>query len=213
MEKELEDLRENYGKRELNENLCPESPFELFELWINEAISLIQIDANAMALTTVGADGQPSSRMVLLKGFVQEKFYFYTHYFGRKGNQMKANPKVALLFWWKELERQVRIEGFVQKTSQDESRAYFQSRPKGSQIGSSASPQSTLITKEQLIQNFKLLEDKYRNVEKLPLPDDWGGYEVTPHLMEFWQGRPNRMHDRIEYVLKENIWVRCRLAP
>jgi pyridoxamine-phosphate oxidase len=187
--------------------------FLLIQQWLDEATRSIENDSNAMILSTAGIDGQPSSRAVLLKEVHQDKFVFYTNYEGHKGMQMAENPKVSLLFWWKELERQIRIEGIVEKVSLETSETYFHSRPKGSQIGATASPQSQITSKEQLIQNFEVIEKKYKDQEELPLPAHWGGYSVTAHLIEFWQGRPNRMHDRIEYILENKVWAKNRLAP
>lgn len=213
MEKKLADLRENYGIKELNANNCPDNPFVLFDLWLNEAMDTIPADANAMTLSTVGADGQPSSRTVLLKGVNEQEFLFFTHYTGKKGWQIEENPKISLLFWWKELERQVRIEGVAKKVSREKSEDYFHTRPKGSQIGAAASPQSQVIIKEELIKKFIHLENLYQDTDNIPLPENWGGYAVTPNLIEFWQGRPNRMHDRVEYKLQNQLWIKQRLAP
>lgn len=213
MEKKLADLRENYGIKELLEEQCPENPFELFSLWMSEATDTIPNDANAMTICTVGIDGQPSARTVLLKGITDEEFLFFTHYTGKKGLQIAENPKVSILFWWKELERQVRIEGIARKISREKSEEYFHTRPKGSQIGALASPQSQVISKEQLQQRFEDFDLQFQEQKNIPLPDHWGGYAVQPHLIEFWQGRPNRMHDRIEYQLINNVWTKNRLAP
>lgn len=213
MEKTLAELRETYGKNELLEAQCPENPYLLIQQWLEEATRTIENDANAMFLSTVGSDGQPSSRTVLLKEVHEDKFVFFTNYEGRKGVQMAQNPKVSLLFWWKELERQIRIEGIVEKVPKEVSETYFHSRPYGSQIGATASPQSQITTKEQLLHNFEVIGEKYKDQDELPLPAHWGGYAVTAHLIEFWQGRPNRMHDRVEYQLENNVWVKNRLAP
>lgn len=213
MEKDLSALRENYAKRELEENNCPEQPFELFKLWLNEAIEEISVDANAMILSTVGKDLQPTSRTVLLKALEGEELVFYTHYDSKKGLEINSNPKVSLIFWWKELERQVRIEGIAHKISKERSEAYFHQRPKGSQIGATASPQSKTITKEKLLENFKQIEDQFKDAKNLPLPNEWGGYAIQPNLFEFWQGRPNRMHDRVEYQLIDQTWIKNRLSP
>ena len=213
MEKKLADHRENYEKHELLESQCPENPFDLVEQWISEATKALENDVNAMFLSTAGNDDQPSSRAVLLKEIYEEKFVFYTNYESRKGIQISENPKVSLLFWWKELERQIRIDGIAEKVSRETSEAYFHIRPVGSQIGAVASPQSQIVTKDQLIQSFEEADNKYKGLTQIPLPAQWGGYTVTPHLIESWQGRPNRMHDRIEYILEENVWVKNRLAP
>ncbi len=209
----LSNLRENYGIRELNETNCPETPFPLFELWMAEAVEKIDVDANSMIISTTGKDMQPSSRAVLLKDFTDNQFIFYTHYTSKKGIQISENSKVSLLFWWKELERQIRIEGQAHKIPREISEAYFHSRPKGSQIGAMASTQSSDCTKELLQKNFDQIEAQFKEDKNIPLPKDWGGYAVTPVLIEFWQGRPNRMHDRIEYRLFNKNWQKRRLAP
>ena len=214
MEKDLTDLRENYKKGELNEKDCPENPLVLFDKWLNEAINVIKEDANAMTVSTADAHGHPSSRNVLLKQVHENKFVFYTHYNSKKGKQIAENPNVCILFWWKELERQVRIEGTAEKVSKAMSEHYFHSRPIASQIGSAASPQSQEVTQEQLAQNFKDLDEKYGQLSQMPKPDDWGGYAITPNLIEFWQGRPNRLHDRVEYQIDgQGNWNKRRIAP
>ncbi|MCO5233663.1 MAG: pyridoxamine 5'-phosphate oxidase [Chitinophagales bacterium] len=213
MSKKLADLRVKYGIKELEEQSCPESPMVLFEQWMNEAIECISFDANAMAISTVDYQNRPSSRMVLLKEIKDGHFIFFTHYDGKKGLQIEKNSHVALLFWWKELERQVRIEGIAHKISKSESEEYFHSRPRGSQIGALASHQSQATTKNALIENYGKLEEKFKNTAIIPLSDNWGGYAIEPQLIEFWQGRPNRMHDRVEYLLEDSIWTRRRLAP
>lgn len=213
MEKILADLRENYGKNSLSEKDCPENPFDLFQLWLNEAMKNISIDPNAMTVCTVDALGRPSARTVLLKGISDEGFMFYTHYTSKKGREIAENPNVSLLIWWRELERQVRIDGIAEKVSREKSEIYFHTRPKGSQIGAAASPQSTEISKEALEENFRLLNEKFAKEDEIPLPDNWGGYLVKPRLIEFWQGRPNRMHDRVEYQCVDSEWKKRRLAP
>jgi pyridoxamine 5'-phosphate oxidase len=214
MEKPLADLRENYGYGALLEADCPDAPRPLFEKWLKEAMEREKPDPNAMTLCTVSADGQPSARTVLLKGITDEDgFLLFTHYTGKKGKEIGENDKVALLFWWRQLERQVRIEGRATKVSREKSEAYFHTRPKGSQIGAAASPQSEVVSREALLQSFEALTSQYRDEEKIPLPDNWGGYEVQAQLIEFWQGRPNRLHDRIQYRLVDGIWLKERLAP
>jgi pyridoxamine 5'-phosphate oxidase len=214
MEKPLADLRENYGYGALTEADCPAHPRPLFEKWLQEAMETEKPDPNAMTLCTVGPNGQPSARTVLLKGLTDEDgFLLFTHYTGKKGKEIAHNDQVALLFWWRNLERQVRIEGRATKVSREKSEAYFHTRPKGSQIGAAASPQSEVVSRDALLQSFNELTEKFRAVEQIPLPDNWGGYEVQPKLIEFWQGRPNRLHDRIQYQLTEQGWVKERLAP
>ena len=214
MEKPLADLRENYGQKELLEENCPNDPILFFDQWLNEALETIEIDANAMTIVTVNAAGQPSARTVLLKAVTDGQFLFFTHYTGLKGIEISENNKVAILFWWKELERQVRIEGTAERISRERSEAYFHTRPKGSQIGAVASPQSQVITREALLDNFRKYEELFKTAEQVPLPENWGGYAVTPTLIEFWQGRPNRLHDRIQYTRNaDHSWKIERLAP
>jgi pyridoxamine 5'-phosphate oxidase len=207
-------IRQPYLKHELREADLQPDPFSQFRLWWEDVIASNIEEANAMTLSTVDAVGRPSSRIVLLKGIVDDGFEFFTNYKSRKAMDMELNPHVALLFFWKELERQVRIEGAVTKVSREKSLAYFQSRPKGSQIGAWASPQSELIDdRNELLDAVRRLEEQYRHDEKLPLPDFWGGYVVIPSLFEFWQGRDNRLHDRFRYVKGNDGWTINRLAP
>jgi pyridoxamine 5'-phosphate oxidase len=214
MEKPLADLRENYGFGALLEADCPDIPRPLFEKWLSEAMAQEKPDPNAMTLCTVNADGQPSARTVLLKGITDEDgFLLFTHYTGKKGKDIEENDKVALLFWWRNLERQVRIEGSASKVSREKSQAYFHTRPKGSQIGAAASPQSEVVSRAALLESFEALTKRYADAEQIPLPENWGGYEVKPQLIEFWQGRPNRLHDRIQYRLVDGQWLKERLAP
>lgn len=214
MEKPLADLRENYGYGALVEEDCPNEPMPLFEKWLGEAMKSVQLEPNAMTLVTVAPNGQPSARTVLLKGITDNGgFLLFTHYTGKKGKEMEENNRVCLLFWWRELERQVRIEGRANKVSREKSEAYFHTRPLGSQIGAAASPQSEVISREDLLKNFEQLQHQYENAKNIPLPENWGGYEVIPELIEFWQGRPNRLHDRIQYTKQDGSWKIERLAP
>jgi pyridoxamine 5'-phosphate oxidase len=167
-----------------------------------------------MCLATVSPDGRPSQRIVLLKGVEENKFLFYTNYQSKKGSQLEMNPVCALTFFWPELERQVRIEGTVERVSTEKSTEYFQSRPRGSQLGAWASPQSSAIKDRSLLEQRLLdMEKKFADVPVVPKPQQWGGYAVTPFLIEFWQGRPNRLHDRIEFVKADAGWSINRLAP
>jgi pyridoxamine 5'-phosphate oxidase len=167
-----------------------------------------------MNLSTVNADGKPSSRIVLLKGIESRKLLFYTNYQSRKGKELDANPVCAITFFWPDLERQVRIEGVVERVSEKTSEAYFQSRPRASQVGAWASPQSSPISNRSLLEDRALeIERKYKDFEKLPKPHQWGGYAVEPLMIEFWQGRASRLHDRLEYTKVENDWKILRLAP
>jgi len=187
----------------------------MFRRWWHEAIESEIDETNAMTLATVNQSGQPSARIVLLKGLHPDGFEFFTNYQSQKAMDMEANQHVALLFFWKELERQVRIEGIVEKVSRERSEAYFQSRPRGSQIGAWSSPQTQVIPERSVIENnIKTTEEKYAELDPLPLPDHWGGYLVRPHQYEFWQGRADRLHDRFRYQSgTSGIWHIERLAP
>ncbi|NBP69622.1 MAG: pyridoxamine 5'-phosphate oxidase [Cytophagia bacterium] len=211
---ELHALRTEYAKASLDITTVSKDPFQQFEKWLTEAINAGVKEANAMCLATIGADGRPSQRIVLLKGVEENKFLFYTNYQSKKGTHLAANPICALNFFWPDLERQVRIEGVVERVSAEKSTEYFQSRPRGSQLGAWVSPQSAAIKDRQLLENrLKEIESKFEGVEKLPKPQQWGGYAVDPLMFEFWQGRPSRLHDRIEFVKVENDWAINRLAP
>ncbi len=207
-------LRRNYALESLSETDALPDPVAQFAAWFNEALNSQLREPNAMTLATATRDGYPSARTVLLKGFDNEGFVFYTNYESRKGAELLENPRAALLFTWLELERQVRIEGPVEKVSPDESLRYFQSRPKGSQIGAWASPQSRVIPNRELLEkNVVELLKTYAEAEALPRPPFWGGYRVKPTRVEFWQGRESRLHDRIQYVRGEDGWTVERLAP
>lgn len=211
---ELHSLRTEYAKASLDISSVNTDPFLQFEKWLTEAINAGVKEANAMCLATIGEDGRPSQRIVLLKGVEDKKFIFYTNYQSRKGTQLDANPICALNFFWPDLERQIRIEGVVNRISVEKSTEYFQSRPRSSQLGAWVSPQSSAIKDRQLLEDrLAEMEKKFNGVEKLPKPQQWGGYGVEPVLMEFWQGRPSRLHDRLEYVKVDNEWKINRLAP
>jgi pyridoxamine 5'-phosphate oxidase len=211
---ELHALRTEYAKASLDISSVSTDPFLQFEKWLTEAINAGVKEANAMCLASIGEDGRPSQRIVLLKGVEDKKFVFYTNYQSRKGTQLDANPICALNFFWPDLERQIRIEGVVNRISAEKSTEYFQSRPRSSQLGAWVSPQSSPIKDRQLLEDrFAEMEKKFDGVEKLPKPQQWGGYGVEPILIEFWQGRPSRLHDRLEYVKVDNEWNINRLAP
>lgn len=212
---DIENLRKDYRADSLDKSDVNPDPFLQFRKWFQEAMDARLPEPNAMTLATCTPDGYPSARIVLLKGFTPEGFEFYTNYDSRKGGQLRANPRAALVFLWLELQRQVRIEGRVERLAPVKSTEYFQSRPKGSQVGAWASPQSRVISaREVLEQEVERLEKQYAAVEKLPRPDNWGGYLVIPHRFEFWQGRSNRLHDRIQYRRMETeAWELERLAP
>ena len=214
--KKIEDFRKSYHKGTLDAEDLHSSPIEQFLLWWNEATLAEIVEPNAMTLATVNQAGQPSARIVLLKGVTHEGFEFFTNYQSQKARDMEDNPQVALVFLWKELERQIRIEGQVQKLSREKSISYFQSRPRDSQIGTWASPQSKAIANRNVLEDqVKLIRDQYEGVDPLPCPDHWGGYLVRPNYIEFWQGRPDRLHDRFRYLKNENAgnWSIDRLAP
>lgn len=211
---DLAALRRNYALESLSEKDVAADPIEQFDRWFREAMNSQLPEPNAMTLATASRDGSPSARTVLLKNFDRQGFVFYTNYESRKGAELAENPRAALLFTWLELERQVRIEGVVEKNSPAESLEYFQSRPKGSQIGAWASPQSRLIEGRTVLeQNVADLESTYAAAERLPLPPFWGGYRVLPQVIEFWQGRESRLHDRILYTRNNDSWIIGRLAP
>jgi len=209
----LADLRQNYEKGALDEAPLPADPFVLFRLWLDDAIAAGVLEPNAMALATVSADGQPSCRTVLLKGFDERGFSFFTNYDSRKSCELTANPKAALTLFWKERERQVCVRGVTSRLSREESNAYFQSRPYGSQLGAWASEQSEVIPDRAWLENREReLRAQYPEGQ-VPIPPNWGGFVLAPHEFEFWQGRPSRLHDRILFSLQNGIWTRARLAP
>ena len=215
MNKDLSDYRKSYEKKELLEANCPENPIELFQEWFLCADQTDNVDeSNAMTLSTIGTDGFPKSRIVLLKKFTWEGFIFYTNYNSEKGKAIANNNNVCLSFFWPSLEQQIIIKGKAEKIAENLSDGYFESRPDGSKLGAWASNQSSVISsREELDQNLKSFETKYKNQE-IPRPDHWGGFVVKPESIEFWQGRPNRMHDRIRYTLQKDFnWKMERLAP
>ncbi|MGK7877475.1 MAG: pyridoxamine 5'-phosphate oxidase [Xenococcaceae cyanobacterium] len=208
------DLRQNYTRAGLSEADADPNPFKQFKTWFQQAVLAQLPEPNAMTIATTTSDGKPSARMVLLKDFDERGFVFYTNYESIKGQQLVANPWAALVFWWVQLERQVRIEGRVEKITPTESNAYFQSRPRDSQLSAWASNQSQVIdSREVLEQQLEELKQKYADKE-IPRPPYWGGFRVIPSEIEFWQGRPNRLHDRLRYRLVEDgSWIRERLSP
>ena len=208
------DLRKEYMQRGLDESDVDADPFRQFAVWFDEARAASPIEPNAMALATVGAEGRPSLRMVLLKGADERGFVFYTNYQSRKGRELADTPWAALTFFWPEMERQIRIEGRVEPVSAEESDTYFHSRPVGSQLSASASRQSEMIAgREELEQRVAALSAQYQNQE-IPRPENWGGFRVIPDAIEFWQGRASRLHDRLRYrLLASGGWQIERLSP
>ena len=206
-------LRHDFSRDEVAELSAASAPFEQFELWLAEAVDKKLHDPNAMVLSTSTKDGRPSSRVVLLKGFDETGFVFYTNYDSRKAAEIAANPHAALLFYWAETGKQVRIEGTILKVSPEMSDAYFASRPRASRLGAVASPQSRVIeNREVLEQKYAELDREYRERE-IERPANWGGYVVEPEVFEFWQGRESRLHDRLRYTKAESGWLVERLAP
>lgn len=216
MDKEdLGQLRKSYDKSSLDLSDVGDDPIGFFKKWFDEASNHSEIEeANAMSIATLGIDDFPKSRVVLLKAFTDKGFVFYTNYQSEKGLAIAHHPKVGLSFFWPPLERQVIIKGLIQKTPSDLSDEYFNSRPKGSQLGAIVSDQSNVISDRTIIEaKLNALEIQYKN-EEIPRPDNWGGYLVIPKSIEFWQGRPNRLHDRIRCNLRQTgLWDLERLAP
>ena len=209
----IADIRKDYKLRSFAKDEAAENPFEQFTNWFNEAVESNIDEVNAMTLATVNAAGKPSARIVLLKGMSEEGYEFYTNYESDKAQEIAGNNNVAIVFFWKELERQIRIEGTVKKAPGDVSDTYFNSRPEESRIGAWSSPQSKIISSREILEeNVHATKIKFAG-EEIARPSFWGGYVIEPILFEFWQGRSNRLHDRIEYVKNETAWIKRRLAP
>jgi pyridoxamine 5'-phosphate oxidase len=206
-------LRINYTVGELNRADLNPDPIKQFQLWWQVALQADLVEPNAMTLATVSADGIPSARMVLLKGVDKHAFVLFTNYEGQKGQEIAANPHAALVFYWDKLQRQVRVAGAVEKLSKEDSAEYFHSRPRDSQIGAWTSPQSSIIPDRDILESTRAqLVGKFEG-KTIPLPPFWGGYRVIPHTIEFWQGRPSRLHDRFRYTRVDDGWQIDRLAP
>ena len=210
--KDIADLRKSYERAELDEAASLADPRQQFELWLQQALDAQLPEPNAMTLATVGPDGRPSTRVVLIKGCDERGIVWYTNYDSRKGRELAANPCAALQFHWVELERVVRVEGRVERAGADESDAYYATRPLDSRIGAWASPQSQVIaSRAVLVGNAAKVSARY--LLNPPRPPNWGGFRLTPDRWEFWQGRRSRLHDRLRYRLDAGQWVRERLAP
>jgi len=215
MPKDLSNYRKSYEKQELLESNCPENPMELFQTWFRNADESETVEeTNAMTIATIGKDGYPKSRVVLLKKITWEGFVFYTNYSSKKGTAIQENNNICLSFFWPALEQQIIIKGKAEKLAENLSDGYFESRPDGSKLGAWASNQSSVVnSREALEENLSSLEKKFEGKE-IPRPKHWGGYLTKPTSIEFWQGRPNRLHDRILYTLQEDFsWKLERLAP
>ncbi|OOF69842.1 pyridoxamine 5'-phosphate oxidase [Rodentibacter caecimuris] len=209
---ELHNIREEYSKQTLSQKHCDANPLKQFEKWLNEAINAKVCEPTAVNLATVDPFGKPQNRLVLLKEVNDKGFVFFTNYHSKKGQAIAQNPSVALTFFWPELERQVRIEGKAEKISAQQSDDYFNSRPYTSRIGAWASEQSAVISSHtSLIAKAAIIAAKHP--VQVPRPPHWGGYLVIPECIEFWQGRPSRLHDRICYYLENNQWIKKRLSP
>lgn len=210
----IADIRKDYRLQTLDEAGVAADPIQQFGIWWQEAMQSEIVEVNAMTLATANEQGVPSARIVLLKGYDERGFVFFSNYESKKAADLQVNPMASLVFFWKELERQVRISGRVEKVTELESDQYFQSRPEGSRIGAWASPQSTVISSRQVIEEkVEALQASFEGKE-IPRPLHWGGYRVVPSSIEFWQGRSSRLHDRIQYTLQsDDNWVIERLAP
>jgi pyridoxamine 5'-phosphate oxidase len=213
MDRSIADIRKDYKLQSLREEDVLADPIEQFTSWWSEAVNSKIDEVNAMTLATASPDGVPFARIVLLKSLTKEGFVFYTNYKSNKGKELAENPKAALVFFWKELERQVRVEGRVEKVSEADSEAYFASRPVASQIGAWASPQSKPIPNRTVLEEGVLKYKQQFGEDNVPKPPQWGGYIVKPVKVEFWQGRRSRLHDRILYTCKNGEWKTERLAP
>lgn len=209
----IQNIRKEFNHEQLDEQQLPSQPFDAFVQWMHEAIEKQIPEANAMVISTISDNFQPSSRIVYLRDYDQDIFTFYTNYNSRKSKEIIQNSKVALLFYWPLLQRQIRIEGIAKKSSYEKSKNYFESRPYENQISAYASNQSEKITsRKELMEKFEHFANQFKTYP-VPYPPHWGGWDVHAHYYEFWQGRPSRLHDRIIYEKQDNQWVKSRLSP
>jgi pyridoxamine 5'-phosphate oxidase len=210
---EISDIRKDYTQKELDENNTEANPFDQFDIWFKEMLDSKLPEPTAVTLATATKDGKPSARVLLLKGYNKDGFIFYTNYGSRKGKEIEENNSGALLFFWPELEREIRIEGYIEKVSQKASEDYFKTRPYKSRVGAWASKQSSVIPgRSEIIKKFFKYLLKFHS-KNIPLPNFWGGYILKPEVFEFWQGRANRLHDRIRYRKENSQWIKERLSP
>jgi len=209
----IQNLRQDYRSASLAESDVDQNPFIQFEKWFKEALDAQLFEPNVMTLATADLSGRPSARILLLKGFDENGFVFFTNYDSKKGKELAENPQAAMVFFWGDLERQVRIEGTITKVDAEESTAYFHSRPKGSQIGATASTQSSVIPNREVLEDRVTALTEEFSEKEVPRPANWGGYRLKPDLIEFWQGRSSRLHDRINYEAVDGSWIINRLAP
>ena len=210
----LNSIRRDFADRPLNEDSVKNNPFDQYAVWFDEAVNSQLLDPYAMCLSTVNKEGKPSSRIVYMRDIINNSFVFYTNYNSQKAEDLAHNPFAALNIHWSELDRQIRIEGCVEKVNPEISDAYFETRPKESKIGAWASKQSDLIeSRDELIAKVDFFSDKFKNTDDIPRPEFWGGYQLIPNRIEFWQGRPSRLHDRIVFVKEDDNWMLKRLNP